>query len=325
LLGQGNAPKFLQFLTRDSKETYNESVYKAPLIFATSFALAISVLFTVPANAVPVIDQQSSGSVNRVTSSTSTNQIGQSFTAGRTGALTRLDLSSVFTGGSNIISLTVRIYATSSGLPIGSPIASEVIPQADVPVNGTGAQMTVTFTSPANVIAGQQYAFALVPQASLLQIELVDPATYAGGQTLDNGPSSWATVSGAANPDLVFATYVDSGPITEQFTPQNFELSLNSTDGSSCLRTSQLGREGTWLTLPGAPDCTPPASKAGATLLGWSTEPNFPLSIAQRQVTNGWGTYETFNTAGTITSVFIPAGRATFLSGTNTLYPIWSK
>jgi hypothetical protein len=104
-----------------------------------------------------------------------------------------------------------------------------------------------------------------------------------------------------------------------------FEIALTPTDGTRCVSSIASSTGGTWLTLPGANDCTPPASKAGATLLGWSTTPNFPVTIAQRQVTNGWGTYETFNDAGQITSVFIPAGRATLLSGTNTLYPIWNK
>ena len=103
------------------------------------------------------------------------------------------------------------------------------------------------------------------------------------------------------------------------------EIALTPTDGTTCRSSSQSATGGTWLTLPGANDCTAPASKAGATLLGWSTTPNFPVAIAQRQVTNGWGTYETFNSAGEITSVFIPAGRATFLSGANSLYAIWNK
>ena len=104
-----------------------------------------------------------------------------------------------------------------------------------------------------------------------------------------------------------------------------FEIALTPTDGTTCTSSGQSATGGTWLTLPGANDCTPPASKAGATLLGWSTTPNFPVAIAQRQVTNGWGTYETINSAGEITSVFIPAGRATFLSGANSLYAIWNK
>jgi len=106
---------------------------------------------------------------------------------------------------------------------------------------------------------------------------------------------------------------------------QTFELVLTSNDGSRCNVSSQGAVAGTWVTLPGAKNCIPPASKPDATLLGWSTSPDFPVDLAQRQVDNGWGTYEIFNDAGRITAVFIPAGRATFLSGTNTLYAIWNN
>jgi hypothetical protein len=101
-------------------------------------------------------------------------------------------------------------------------------------------------------------------------------------------------------------------------------LSLNPQDGTTCTNSSESGTGGTWITLPGASDCTPPASKPGATLLGWATSPDFPVEIAQRQVDNGWGAYETFNADGQLTGVFIPAGGATFLSGSGNLFPIWS-
>jgi hypothetical protein len=77
--------------------------------------------------------------------------------------------------------------------------------------------------------------------------------------------------------------------------------------------------------LPEANDCTPPASKPNANLLGWATSPNFPVSIAKRQVDNGWGAYETFNDAGQLSGVFIPAGGATLISAAGKLYAIWSE
>lgn len=107
--------------------------------------------------------------------------------------------------------------------------------------------------------------------------------------------------------------------------PQIVEISLTPEDGTTCRNSSQPGTAGTWISLPGADDCTPPASKAGATLLGWATSPNFPVAIAKRQVDKGWGAYETFNDDGQLTGVFIPAGGATFLSGSGKLYTIWSE
>lgn len=108
-------------------------------------------------------------------------------------------------------------------------------------------------------------------------------------------------------------------------TPQTFELSLTPTDGTTCTNSSQSGSAGTWVNLPAANDCTPPASKPNANLLGWATSPDFPVPIAKRQVDNGWGAYETFNADGQLTGVFIPAGGATFLSAAGKLYAIWNE
>ena len=113
-----------------------------------------------------------------------------------------------------------------------------------------------------------------------------------------------------------------SGPTSQ---PQPVALSINTVDGSSCRQSSESGIAGTWMNLPGADDCTAPATKPGATLLGWATDANFPVEIAQRQIDNGWGAYEMFNDEGRLTAVFIPAGGATFLSGDGNLFAIWSE
>jgi hypothetical protein len=115
-------------------------------------------------------------------------------------------------------------------------------------------------------------------------------------------------------------TQASSSPLA----PQTFDLSITPTDGTSCSTTSPSGNSGTWINLPGVNDCTMPPTKPGTTLLGWATNANFPVEIAQRQVDNGWGAYETFNADGQLTGVFIPAGGATFLSAAGKLYPIWS-
>jgi len=107
--------------------------------------------------------------------------------------------------------------------------------------------------------------------------------------------------------------------------PQSVTLSLNTADGSSCRESSASGFAGSWMTLPGTDDCTTSGSMPSATLLGWATTPNFPVDIAQRQVSNGWGAYEMFNDNGQLTAVFIPAGGATFLSGDGNLFAIWGE
>jgi len=59
--------------------------------------------------------------------------------------------------------------------------------------------------------------------------------------------------------------------------------------------------------------------------LGWATNPNFPVDIAQRQIDNGWGAYQMLNGEERITAVFIPAGGPTLLSGDGNLFAIWSE
>lgn len=107
--------------------------------------------------------------------------------------------------------------------------------------------------------------------------------------------------------------------------PQTVAVSINSMDGSSCRRSSETGIAGTWINLPGADFCTVPESRAGAKLLGWATNPNFPVEIAQRQISNRWGAYEMFSDEGRLTAVFIPAGGAAFLSIDGNLFAIWSQ
>ncbi|MCH9830052.1 MAG: hypothetical protein K0U31_00470 [Actinomycetia bacterium] len=98
-----------------------------------------------------------------------------------------------------------------------------------------------------------------------------------------------------------------------------------STDGTSCNTSAETTTGGSWVTLPAADNCTPPATQPNALLLGWSTTPDFPVAIAQRQVDNGWGAYEIFNDSGQITAVFIPAGGATNVTGQGNLYAIWKQ
>jgi hypothetical protein len=183
-------------------------------------AVTAAVALGAPAQAASTIDQVSSGTVTATINSSSGNQSGQSFTAGRSGLLTQIDIGRVARTGS-IGSLTVRVFAASAGLPVGGVLASATLAESEVPTPLTGT-IAVRFSSPATVTAGQQYAFVLVPQSSSVQIEMIEPGTYAGGFTVDNGPASWGPVLNS-DPDFVFTTYVDSGstlqpaPVLQQF------------------------------------------------------------------------------------------------------------
>lgn len=78
--------------------------------------------------------------------------------------------------------------------------------------------------------------------------------------------------------------------------------------------TSGTFTEGTWQTTPSASEWTLP----GHVLLGWATDPQFPVSIAQQ----ARGAYD-----GVIDGrrmIFIPAGKPTFVSGDASLHAIWA-
>jgi len=147
----------------------------------------------------------------------------------------------------------------------------------------------------------------------------------AGSYTIVVKRTGSRTAISALPRPFIMASGGDSSFSTTTSQPQPVALSINSGDGSSCRQSSESGFAGSWMNLPGADDCTAPATKPGATLLGWATTPNFPVDIAQRQVSNGWGAYEMVNDEGRLTAVFIPAGGATFLSGDGNLFAIWSK
>ena len=94
---------------------------------------------------------------------------------------------------------------------------------------------------------------------------------------------------------------------------------------SEALRTwASTATLGSWKQLPESSEITGVDENAGKTFLGAATTPDFPVDIAQRQVDNGWGAYETFNDDGDLTSVFIPAGGWMAITNSTRLYAIWS-
>lgn len=216
------------------KEKYRHATHRAPaprgaghpyphlmsvvrVLAAGVGAAALVLLSSSAAIAASAVDQQSSGTPNASTSSTATSQTGQTFTPGVTGLLTRIDVSDVSQGSSYSGSLTLAVYATTAGLPTGSAIASEAIPQSSVPTPGSGP-VSFTFASPPSLIAGQRYAFALIPQGGTLSYQVVQPGTYAGGEAIQNGPAAWVTY-GSPHPDLVFTTYMNTAQRTDDSAP----------------------------------------------------------------------------------------------------------
>jgi len=108
------------------------------------------------------------------------------------------------------------------------------------------------------------------------------------------------------------------------------EITLAMPAGLSC-SAPQAQASGGWVRLPAGNDCTGGSSarSSGAGdepgLLGWATTSDFPVSIAQRQVDEGWGAYELTDDSGSLEAVFIPGGGWTRISGDTNLFPIWAE
>jgi len=124
---------------------------------------------------------------------------------------------------------------------------------------------------------------------------------------------SWTIGSGGSDSSVAAAS-----------APVEVSLSLDlAASGATCAEGSAAtGVSGAWLTLPGADDCSS-TTDPDAKLLGWSTSANFPVGLAQSQVDQGWGVID--DTFDGVRMIFIPAGQATFVSGPNSLHPIWAS
>jgi len=106
-------------------------------------------------------------------------------------------------------------------------------------------------------------------------------------------------------------------------------LTLTMPAGMNCSAPTS-DASGAWIQLPAADECEEGASSSErssepAGLLGWATTPDFPTGIAQRQVSNDWGTYELEREDGSLEAVFIPAGGWAQASSDTTLFPIWAS
>jgi len=167
----------------------------------------------------------------------------------------------------------------------------------DIQEVSAGDSLAVALQTSSPDVGAASYAFEL-------RDTNFNSASFTASPTQDNSPTSDAA---------------DSSPAPTA------ELSWNISGGASCRSSDTPAQLGTWTNVPASDDCTPPTSQPNANLLGWATNADFPVAIAQRQVDNGWGAYETFNDDGQLTGVFIPAGGSTFVSNSTNLYPIWSE
>lgn len=168
--------------------------------------------------AVPVqtLDQNYSSWGSSYSGVSSSQSMGQSFTAGLSGPLSRIAVG--ITRSGTVTQITAEIYATNAGNATGSPLASAFIDSTTVPTVSGGALTVFDFASPASVVTGSQYVIVLTtPDAMNFDMD-----TYAevggdyrwyggiGGYSGGTGISNPITSPSSINYDLVFQTYVDA-------------------------------------------------------------------------------------------------------------------
>jgi hypothetical protein len=152
---------------------------------ALSLAGGLLALFPGFAQAGTLDQQQADAGGGGSTISTNAS-LAQTFTAGLTGTLDQVDLH-LGKAGTPTAPLSVEIRAVSGGVPTGTILASQSVPESNIAP--LAAFTSINFASPASVVAGTQYAIV------------------AYSSTADANPYTW-TANMNANPN----PYAGGGP-----------------------------------------------------------------------------------------------------------------
>ena len=195
-------------------------------------AIAAATMAGAPAaHAESVLDQTSGGSGGSNTTVAPPFVVGQSFTAGMTGSLTRIDVLVQKYGSPG--DLTLSLFATDgAGLPSGSPLTSAVMPASAFDEFSWRRRLASVPLSPApRVAAGTRYAFVLsggIDGNSDFYSALYSSSPYGGGERL----VCRRVEACQADPgvDLSFSTYVDPGPGSDRTLWQQSQGRGHATD-----------------------------------------------------------------------------------------------
>jgi uncharacterized repeat protein (TIGR01451 family) len=169
----------------------------------------------------PSIDQQNTTVTTNGFGFTSTVWAGQTFTAGVSGQLTRVDLDlfcSGCTGTTPNITVSIRATTGAPAVPTGADLASGTITGFN---SGAGGYFSATLGAPVALTAGTQYAVIVraVSNPSAGTYAYVCSCTspnsnpYANGQrvTSANSGATWTADTTSGGRDLGFKLYVNTG------------------------------------------------------------------------------------------------------------------
>jgi hypothetical protein len=165
----------------------------------------------------PRIDQQNTNVTNRGFGFNSTNWAGQTFTAGVTGDLTRVDLDlfcSGCTGTTPAITVSIRATAGSPAVPTGADLATATIPGFS---SNVGGYFAANFATPLAITAGTRYAVIMRPvvnpSAGIYAYVVSSANPYPNGQrvTSANSGGTWVADITSGGRDLGFKAFVKTG------------------------------------------------------------------------------------------------------------------
>jgi hypothetical protein len=160
------------------------------------------------------LDQQQTGTDPHTFTVGANQAIAQTFTAGLSGKIDRVDLV-IDKESAPAAPLSVEIRSVSGGSPTSTVLAATSVPASAVSTSPTF--VSIGFASPATAVAGTQYAIVASSAAAVFneyewtEAPLPPANPYAGGAVFEMAPptsGSWAAA--AAGVDLAFKTYVAS-------------------------------------------------------------------------------------------------------------------
>jgi hypothetical protein len=215
-------------------------------LVAAAVLLPLGVISAAPSAAVGTLD------VSYTEFNDSVEFIGisaaQTFTAGAAGNLVQVDLPLSAVGSPD--PLAVQIFATASGAPTGSALATGTVNASQVGSSDTEPTwVSVVLSAPVPSVVGAQYAIALTPPANSEEGNAFIvfgsiPGTYPGGTAFvsQDAGATWipteADEVGGVEQDLSFKTYVGSTCVLITGPRPG---SLNLQGGSWCITDASIG------------------------------------------------------------------------------------
>ena len=165
----------------------------------------------------PRIDQQNTNVTTSGFAFNSTAWAGQTFTAGVTGDLTRVDLDlfcSGCTGTTPNITVSIRATTGTPALPTGADLATATIAGFS---SGSGGYFSANFAAPLAVTAGTRYAVIMRavanPSAGTYAYVVSSANPYPNGQRVTSSTSgaAWTADITSGGRDLGFKAFVKTG------------------------------------------------------------------------------------------------------------------